>query len=78
MFVSATKRAPEAAELRLSGPMSGEQKLGEGLRELPLVGSEPRTKGSRKALLEPATEQAEVAVQIAPFRARPDSVCVRD
>jgi hypothetical protein len=40
-----TKRAPEAAELRLSGPMSGEQKLGEGLRELPLVGSEPRTKG---------------------------------
>jgi hypothetical protein len=33
-----TQRAPEAAELRLSGPMTGEQKLGEGLRELPLVG----------------------------------------
>ena len=32
------KRAPAAAELRLSGPMTGEQKLGEGLRELPLVG----------------------------------------
>jgi hypothetical protein len=31
-----TKRAPAAAELRLSGPMTGEQKLGEGLRELPL------------------------------------------
>jgi hypothetical protein len=31
-------RAPTAAELRLSGPMTGEQKLGEGLRELPLVG----------------------------------------
>ena len=34
-----TKRAPEAAELKLSGPMTGEQKLGEGLRELPLVGN---------------------------------------
>jgi len=33
-----TKRAPAAAELRLSGPMTGEQKLGEGLRELPLGG----------------------------------------
>jgi hypothetical protein len=33
-----SKRAPAAAELRLSGPMTGEQKLGEGLRELPLVG----------------------------------------
>jgi hypothetical protein len=32
------ERAPEAADLRLSGPMTGEQKLGEGLRELPLVG----------------------------------------
>ena len=31
-----TKPAPEAAELRLSGPMEGEQKLGEGARELPL------------------------------------------
>ena len=30
------KRVPEAAELRLSGPTTGEQKLGEGLRELPL------------------------------------------
>jgi hypothetical protein len=33
-----TQRALEAAELRLSGPMTSEQKLGEGLRELPLVG----------------------------------------
>ena len=41
------KRAPAAAELRLSGPMTGEQKLGEGLRELPLVGKADvaRTKG---------------------------------
>jgi hypothetical protein len=31
-----TKPAPKAAELRLSGPMVGEQKLGEGARELPL------------------------------------------
>jgi hypothetical protein len=31
-----TKPAPEAAELRLSGPMMGEQKLGEGAPELPL------------------------------------------
>jgi hypothetical protein len=38
------KRVPEAAELRLSGPMSGEQKLGEGLRELPLVGVPKGTK----------------------------------
>jgi hypothetical protein len=30
------KPAPGAAELRLSGPMVGEQKLGEGARELPL------------------------------------------
>jgi hypothetical protein len=30
------KRASETAELRLSGPMTGEQKLGEGLAELPL------------------------------------------
>jgi hypothetical protein len=29
---------PAAAELRLSGSMTGEQKLGEGRRELPLVG----------------------------------------
>jgi hypothetical protein len=40
-----TKRVPEAAELRLSGPMSGEQKLGDGLWELPLVGSERPTLG---------------------------------
>ena len=40
-----TKRGPEAAELRLSGPMSGEQKLGDGLWELPLVGSERPTLG---------------------------------
>jgi len=33
-----SKRAPVAAELRLSGPMTGEQNLGEGLRELPLGG----------------------------------------
>jgi hypothetical protein len=30
------KPTPDAAELRLSGPMVGEQKLGEGARELPL------------------------------------------
>jgi hypothetical protein len=30
------KRAPEVAMLRLSGPITGEQKLGEGLAELPL------------------------------------------
>jgi hypothetical protein len=35
------KRTPQAAELRLSGPTTGEQKLGEGLRELPLVGQAP-------------------------------------
>jgi hypothetical protein len=34
-----TKRAAEAAELRLSGPTTGEQKLGEGSWELPLVGN---------------------------------------
>ena len=34
------KRAPEAAKLRLSGPMTGEQKLGEGLAELPLAGTQ--------------------------------------
>ena len=41
------KRVREAAELRLRGPMTGEQKLGEGLRELPLVGNAGarRTKG---------------------------------
>ena len=33
-----SKRTPAAAELRLGGPMTGEQKLGEGRRELPLVG----------------------------------------
>jgi len=32
------KPAPEAARLRLIGPMTGEQKLGEGLRDLPLGG----------------------------------------
>jgi hypothetical protein len=37
------KRLPEAAELRLSGPTTAEQKLGEGLRELPLVGQAPPT-----------------------------------
>ena len=33
-----SKDAPAAAGLRLSGPTTGEQKLGEGLRELPLGG----------------------------------------
>jgi hypothetical protein len=32
------KRATEAPELKLSGPTTGEQKLGEGIRDLPLVG----------------------------------------
>ena len=37
------KRVPEAVELRLSGPMTaGEQKLGEGSWELPLVGKSGR------------------------------------
>jgi hypothetical protein len=36
------KRVGEAAELRLSGPMTGEQKLGEGLRELPLGAARPK------------------------------------
>jgi hypothetical protein len=36
------KHAGEAAEVRLSGPTTGQQKLGEGLSELPLVGSAPR------------------------------------
>jgi hypothetical protein len=31
-----TKRAPDTAALRLNGPITGEQKLGEGLAELPL------------------------------------------
>jgi hypothetical protein len=30
------KRVAETAKMRLSGPMTGEQKLGEGLAELPL------------------------------------------
>ena len=38
------KHVAEAAELRLSGPMSGQQKLGEGGAELPLVGRATRTK----------------------------------
>ena len=33
---SSTRRSAEAAELRLRGPTTGEQKLGEGLAELPL------------------------------------------
>jgi hypothetical protein len=33
------KLVPQNATLRLSGPLTGEQKLGEGLRELPLVGN---------------------------------------
>jgi hypothetical protein len=40
-----TKPAPEAAELRLSGPMVGEQKLGEGARELPLGAARMKRKG---------------------------------
>jgi hypothetical protein len=40
------KRVREAAELRLRGPMTGEQKLGEGLRELPLSATQaPPHKG---------------------------------
>jgi hypothetical protein len=39
-----TKPDPGVAELRLSGPMVGEQKLGEGARELPL-GAARRRKG---------------------------------
>jgi hypothetical protein len=31
--------ASEAAEMRLSGPKTGEQKLGEGLADLPLLGT---------------------------------------
>jgi len=37
-------RAPEAAEMRLSGPMTGEQKLGEGLADLPLGTKAPKTR----------------------------------
>ena len=37
------KRVAEAAELRLSGPMTGEQKLGEGLADLPLGTKAPET-----------------------------------
>ena len=36
------KRTAETAQMRLSGPMTGEQKLGNGLPELPL--SAARTK----------------------------------
>src|SRR4051812_12342511 len=42
------KHGAEAAELRLSGPMSGEQKLGEGVAELPLLGQATRTIESRR------------------------------
>jgi hypothetical protein len=38
------ERAPEAAEMRLSGPMTGEQKLGEGLADLPLGPKAPETR----------------------------------
>ena len=38
------KRTAETAQLKLSGPMSGEQKLGEGLMDLPLVGNPARPK----------------------------------
>jgi hypothetical protein len=38
------KRVAEAAELRLSGPMTGEQKLGGGVWELPLVGGVSATR----------------------------------
>ena len=38
------ERAPEAAEMRLSGPMTGEQKLGEGLADLPLGTKAPETR----------------------------------
>jgi hypothetical protein len=38
------KHVAEAAEVRLSGPMSGEHKLGERVAELPLVGQANRTK----------------------------------
>ena len=39
-----TKPVPETAELRLSGPMTGEQKLGEGARELPLGAAQIKNK----------------------------------
>jgi hypothetical protein len=35
------KRVPETAEMRLSGPTTGEQKLGEGRPDLPLGGGQP-------------------------------------
>jgi hypothetical protein len=38
------KPAPEGAKLKVSGPMTGEQKLGEGLAELPLGGAHPSAK----------------------------------
>jgi hypothetical protein len=43
------KRAHESAEVRLSGPMSGEQKLGEGLPNLPLVGNAKLARTKDKA-----------------------------
>ena len=43
------KRAQETAGVRLSGPMSGEQKLGEGLSELPLVGNANPARAKGKA-----------------------------
>ena len=52
-------RAPEAAEMRLSGPMTGEQKLGEGLapparrRSRDQIGSPPLPRsGPSRAVLQ--------------------------
>jgi hypothetical protein len=39
-----TKRVAERAEMRLSGQMTGEQNLGEGLAELPLGAYRTKTK----------------------------------
>ena len=49
-----TKPAPEAAELRLSGPTVGEQKLCEGARELPLCAARMKKKGRDQAGGSPA------------------------
>jgi hypothetical protein len=53
------KRVREAAEVRLRGPMTGEQKLGEGLRELPLVGNAgAAARRARLAQTDPPPAQA--------------------
>ena len=65
------KRAPKAAELSLSGPMTGEQKLGEGFLKPLRVTLEMRPNGRAERLIPPGNLGRRIVHQPSAVFSRP-------